>query len=165
MNKFRSAVLAAAVLATIVPAAVAYSAMMTAQDFATAAGSSDMFEIESSKMALQKSSSATVKEFAQMMIKDHTQSTANLMAAAQQDGVSVPAQMITKDVKNIDQLELATGGAFDSRYIGEQRAAHEQALALLTSYAQDGSAPALKAHAAKIAPVVEMHLEHLKSLR
>src|SRR3954470_3547507 len=145
MYKVRSAVLAA-VLATV-PAAVAYSAMMTPQDFADAAGSSDMFEIESSKMALQKSSSAAVKEFAQMMITDHTESTANLKAAAQQDGVSVPAQMITKDVKNIDQLELASGSAFDNRYIGEQQAAHQQALALLSSYAQDGSAPALKAHA------------------
>ena len=73
MNSVRSAVLAV-VLATV-PAAVAFGAMMTPQDFTTAAGSSDMFEIESSKMALKKSSSTSVKQFAEMMIKDHTAAT------------------------------------------------------------------------------------------
>jgi len=163
MNSVRSAVLAA-VLATV-PAAVAYSAMMTPQDFATAAGSSDLFEIESSKMALKKTGSASVKQFAEMMIKDHTAATADLKAAAQQDGVAVPRQMVSKDVKNIDRLEKLSGGAFDNKYITEQRAAHQQALALLAAYSKDGSAAALKAHAAKTAPVVEMHLDHLKTLR
>lgn len=163
MNSVRSAVLAA-VLATF-PAAVAYGAMMTPQDFTTAAGSSDMFEIESSKMALKKSSSTSVKQFAEMMIKDHTAATAGLKAAAEQDGVAVPRQMVSKDVKNIDRLEKLSGGAFDNKYISEQRAAHQQALALLTAYAKDGSGAALKAHAAKTEPVVEMHLDHLKTLR
>jgi len=162
MNGIRSAVFAA-VLATA-PAAVAYSAMMTPQGFAAAAGSSDMFEIESSKMALKKSGSPSVKAFAQMMIKDHTAATADLKAAAKQDGVAVPRQMVSKDVKNIDRLEKLSGGAFDKSYITEQRAAHQQALALLTGYAKDGSAAALKTHVAKTEPVVEMHLNHLKTL-
>jgi putative membrane protein len=45
---------------------------------------------------LQKAVSPEVKEFAQMMINDHTTASKNLMAAAQQDGVPVPAEMTTR---------------------------------------------------------------------
>ena len=44
-------------------------------DFVKEVAISDMFEIESSKMALKKSSSTSVKQFAEMMIKDHTAAT------------------------------------------------------------------------------------------
>ena len=147
------------------PTAAATPAAPAPQDFVDTVAASDMFEIEAAKLAQDQGTSDKVKAFAAMMIKDHTASTAGLKAAAEQDGVAVPRQMVSKDVKNIDRLEKLSGGAFDNKYISEQRAAHQQALALFTAYAKDGSGAALKAHAAKTAPVVEMHLDHLKTLR
>ena len=52
----------------------------TTQDFVTEAAQSDMFEIQSSKMALN-SADAPTKAFAQKMIDDHTKTTAELKAA------------------------------------------------------------------------------------
>src|SRR4051794_22853407 len=51
------------------------SAPQNATDFAAAAGASDMFEIQSSKMAQSQASSAKVKDFASMLVTDHTKST------------------------------------------------------------------------------------------
>ena len=47
------------------------------QDFVTEAATSDMFEIESSKLALERSEGAT-KALAQQMVADHEKTTADL---------------------------------------------------------------------------------------
>lgn len=47
------------------------------QDFVTEAATSDMFEIESSKPALERSDEAT-KAFAKQMVADHEKTTADL---------------------------------------------------------------------------------------
>jgi putative membrane protein len=123
-----------------------------------------MFEIRSSELALQKSQTDAVKEFAQMMITDHTAASKNLMAAAKQDGVAVPAEMADKHAAQVKALESAEPGAFDAAYLDAQLAGHKEALALMTGFAKDGEAAALKAHAQKTAPVVQTHLEHVEQL-
>jgi putative membrane protein len=67
-------------------------------------------EIRSSELALQKSQTAAVKQFAQMMINDHTTASKNLMAAADQDGVTVPAEMLPKHASQVKALSGADGG-------------------------------------------------------
>ncbi|PSJ56227.1 DUF4142 domain-containing protein [Pseudaminobacter soli (ex Li et al. 2025)] len=51
------------------------------QDFVTDAATSDMFEIESSELALERSDAAT-KAFAQQMIKDHAWAASSLALIA-----------------------------------------------------------------------------------
>src|SRR5688572_6146377 len=51
------------------------------QEYAAMASASDMFEIESSRLAAEKSQNAGVKELAQMLITDHEKSTADLKKA------------------------------------------------------------------------------------
>jgi putative membrane protein len=129
------------------------------------AASSDMFEIRSSELAVQKAVTPEVKAFAKMLINDHTTASKNLITAAQQDGVSVPAEMITRHSAKVGALGALSGaGGFDDRYIEEQVAAHQEALALMTSYAEAGDSPALRAHAEKTAPVIQMHLQHVQQL-
>jgi putative membrane protein len=155
---------ATAVLGMVGSIAWAQTKTLTGQDFAATAASSDMFEIRSSEVALQKSQTAAVKEFAQMMINDHTKASKELMAAAQQDGVTVPAEMTEKHATQILTLKDGSAASFDASYIKAQLAAHEEALNLMTSYAQGGDGKALKAHAQKTAPVIQMHLEHVQQL-
>ena len=163
MNFMKTAI-AAVVVSLIGSIAFAQTAKMSAQDFATMAASSDMLEIRSSELALQKSQTAAVKEFAQMMINDHTAASKNLMAAAQQDGVTVPADMLPKHASQVEALGSAAGDAFDASYIDAQVTAHQEALALMTSYAESGDAAAMKAHAQKTAPIIQMHYEHAQQL-
>jgi putative membrane protein len=155
----------AASMMIIATGSLGWSQAKTAEEFAAMAASSDMFEIQSSELALQKDVSPEVKEFAQMMINDHTTASKNLIAAAQQDGVSVPGEMTTRHTAKIGALgDLSGAGGFDAKYIDEQVAAHREALALMTAYAEGGDSPALKAHAHKTAPVIQMHFEHVQKL-
>ncbi len=162
---FARTLLAAAVFVAAGSTAWAQQADMKAQDFATMAASSDMLEIQSSQRALEAADSAAVKEFAQMMINDHTTASKDLMAAAQQDGVQVPQEMMTaKHAETLKSLEGVTGADFDASYVDAQVAAHKEALALMQSYAENGDGAALKAHAQKTAPIIQMHLEHVEKL-
>ena len=124
-----------------------------------------MFEIRSSEVALQKSQSDAVRGFAQMMINDHTAASEGLKTAAEQDGVSVPAEMLEKHATQLQTLQDAPAESFDTSYTQAQVAAHEEALALMQSYAETGEGAALKAHAAKSAPVIQMHHEHVQKLQ
>lgn len=50
-------------------------------DFVRTAALSDLFEIQSAKLALDRSSDAKVQSFAQQMLKDHQATTAQLKEA------------------------------------------------------------------------------------
>jgi len=163
--KFLRTAVAIAGMSLIGSIAWAQTAKMSAQDFTTMAASSDMFEIRSSELALQKSQKPAVKQFAQMMIKDHTTSSKNLMAAAQQDGVKVPAEMTQKHAGQFKTLSSTDAQAFDAAYVEAQLAGHQEAVMLMTSFAKTGDGGALQAHAQKTAPVVQMHLEHLQQMQ
>ena len=157
---------AAAALAFLASAAMAQMAPPPAEEFVTMAASSDMFEIQSSTSALEKAESAEVKEFAQMMIADHGKSSEELLAAVQESGLDItpPGAMAEKHKEPFDAMNAANIPDFDTAYIDAQVDAHEEAVALMQSYAEGGDNEALKAHAQKTLPVVQMHLEHVQKL-
>jgi putative membrane protein len=148
------------------PTAFAQMATPSAQEFVMMAASSDMFEIQSSTIALEKAQSEEVKEFAQQMIDDHTKASTELKAAVEssEKDLEVPESMLEKHQEQVEALNSASGSAFDAAYLEAQTAAHEEAVALMTSYAKGGEEAELKAHAAKAQPIVEMHLEHVQKL-
>lgn len=133
------------------------------QSFVNAAAASDMFEIESGKLAQTKGQSAAVKEFGGMMVRDHTKSTADLKTAAASANVTPAPQMTAKQQSDLAALQGADAN-FDTLYKQQQQAAHTQALALLRGQASGGTAAPLKAFAEKTAPVVEQHLQHVQRL-
>ena len=64
----------------------------------------------------------------------------------------------------IAQLRAERGPARDAAYVAQQKAAHRQALAVQKAYAMDGTAAPLKTIAGSIVPVVEHHIEMLKTM-
>ena len=149
-------------------AADAAAALPTdASGFAKAVAASDLFEIESAKLAADKAVSADIKSFAQQLRADHEKSSAELKAAAAKvtPTVTVAPALDPEQQAMIDQLKGATGADFDRRFIDQQTNAHQKALSLLQNYIGKGDAPALKDFAAKTATVVQDHFEHVNSIR
>ena len=136
-----------------------------AQAFVDAAAASDMFEVESSKLAETKGKDPAVKDFAAMMVKDHTKSSEELKAAAAKASPppSVAPKLSAAQQAGLDALKAA-GDDFDRLYAQKQVAAHEQALAMLRAYAEGGDAAPLKDFAGKTAPVVAGHLDAARKL-
>ncbi|MEO7240112.1 MAG: DUF4142 domain-containing protein [Sphingomicrobium sp.] len=133
-----------------------------AAGFAKAVAASDMFELESAKLALAKSPSADVKSIAQMLQREHSKSTADLKAAAGADAVT-PALDADKQAL-LDQLKPLTGVAFERAFLIQQRTAHQKALAVLQNYGQSGDNPALKDFAGTAQHVVEGHIDALNQI-
>ncbi len=134
------------------------------QDFATLVAISDMFEIESSKLAEQKADEAS-KKFAAQMISDHTKTSNELKAMAPKAKVELPAAMDSSHQEKIDKLKSLNGAEFDKEYDAMQVKAHEDAVSLFERYADGGANPELKAWAAKTLPDLKHHLDMAKALR
>ena len=129
------------------------------------AGAGDLYERQSSTVLLQSTANPKLRSFAQMMVTDHTQSTADVKAAALKAGVRpAPPTLTPKQSSDIAALRAARGPARDTLYIDQQKAAHQQALALHQDEATNGSAPSLKAAATKIVPVVRHHIDMLAGM-
>jgi putative membrane protein len=138
------------------------------QAFANAAAASDAFEIGTSQLAQAQGQSATIKKFADAMIKAHTDSTAKLKTAA---GAASPA--ITPDAMlNADQqatyekLKALNGAEFDEAYAAAQIDAHQKTLDALKANAGNKDVPqALRDFATKLIPIVTAHLNMAKGLK
>jgi putative membrane protein len=139
----------------------------SAQGFANAAAASDAFEIESSKLAATKASSAKVKAFAAQMIAAHTKSTAKLKAtAATLSPAITPDPTLAPDQQAmLDSLKAVEGTAFDTTYATNQAAAHQSTLDKLKAYAANGEEPKFKEIATGLIPTVTAHLNMAKGLK
>jgi putative membrane protein len=129
----------------------------------------NMFEIESSKLALEKASADDVKKFAQQMIDDHTKAGEDFKAALEKVETTSATKpsgsaMDARQQGMMDELKSASGDDFEAKYIKMQTDAHKEAVALFSAYANSGDDPALKEFAKKTLPTLEMHEKHVKEL-
>ena len=147
-----------AVVGTAMPA--------TGHDYATLAAGGDMYEIESSRLAIDKSQNADVKQLAQMIVTDHEKATADLKTAAgrAQPPITVVAAMNPGQQANLDMLRAADTKTFDQIYLRQQVAAHQEALAMIQAYAATGEVLPLKEHATAVAGPIQKHLGRAQQL-
>jgi putative membrane protein len=135
------------------------------EDFVLQAATSDMFEIESSKLAAERADPAT-KTFAQQMIQDHQKTAAELKQLIDSGKVkaTLPTAMTDDQKQMIDKLKGLQGEEFTKQYHSDQEEAHEDAVDLFKRYGNEGENPDLKAWAAKTLPALEHHLMMAKDL-
>jgi putative membrane protein len=135
-------------------------------EYVAKAAASDAYEIASGKLAQDKAQRAEVKSFAQMLVTDHTKSTADLKTAATSvPGARVDPAMDAEQTANMRALEAAGATDFDRLFLDQQIAAHQKALSLVQGYAQNGDTPALKSHASTVATPIQQHLQRAQELR
>ncbi len=139
----------------------------SAQDFVTKASIAGQFEIQSSKLAVQKSQNDDVKDFAQRMIDDHTAADDQLKnaVASSNTNLQISEDLDSKHQKLIAKLNSLTGVDFDKKYVSLQIKAHEKAVHLFRGYAKQNDAPALNTFAKKTLPTLQDHLTHAKQLK
>jgi putative membrane protein len=136
-----------------------------AMPYMTMASSGDLFEIESSRLALQMSQNPAVRNFAQMLIDDHTRMSTEMMTAARGAGLTPPTpQLLPHHNEMLNRLRAASATDFDMMYRQEQLTAHQEALNLHRTYAEQGDRAALKAVASRAVAPIQMHLTHAQTL-
>lgn len=137
----------------------------TAAGYVAMAQQSDLLEIESSKMALQRAQRPSVKSFATMMVNDHDKAMSKMTSAVQRAGMQTSKpQLDAQHAMKLSDLQKTSTTAFDRAYVTMQVEGHETALRLHQTYARSGDNPALKAAAAEMVPAIEKHLMEVKQL-
>lgn len=144
-------------VATVAPPAAAPSA----QEFVARAAAADAFGIASGRLAQGRARKTEVRAFAAVLAADHAGSSEKLARAVAESGYPLTVPGAAADLA---QLQTAPQADFDRRFLEAQVGAHEQALALLQTYAEDGDVPSLKAFAAEAAGGVRQHLAQARGL-
>ena len=117
-------------------------------------------EIETGKMALEKSQNDTVKKFAQHMVDDHTAALTELQALAQAKGVKLPDGTDMRHKTMAAALKLTSGNTFDTQYMKSAGVGdHQQTIELLKKTQKNAKDAELKAMATKMLPTVQDHLK------
>ncbi|WP_268796254.1 DUF4142 domain-containing protein [Sphingomonas sp. Leaf412] len=134
-------------------------AKTSAAPYVKAAGMSDLYEINSSQVAMERSQNPAIRRYAAMLIKHHQMTTASTMAAAKKAGMSPAKPMLDPGASaSVRELQTVAVANFDRTYLAQQVPAHQAALDLHMSYGRDGDQPALRASAKKAVPIVKQHL-------
>ncbi|MDB5997866.1 MAG: hypothetical protein JWP42_5002 [Pseudomonas sp.] len=142
----------------------------TSNDFVDNAAAGGIAEIETSKLAVEKSSSADIKAFANMMITDHSKANDELAAIAKKNDIEVPdSTTLVKQAK--EKILDMRDESFDAAYANNQVKAHEETIELFKKEANTVTddkvkgATDLKGFAQKMLPALEKHLAAAKQLQ
>jgi putative membrane protein len=122
-------------------------------------------EIMFSKLAQQKSSDEQIKNFAAMMVTDHTSAGDTLMAIAKNKGINLPTSPDDRHQRKYDELSKLSGTDFDKAYVKIMIDDHEGALKLMQDEAANGKDADLKAFAGKVAGTVQTHLDAINKIK
>jgi putative membrane protein len=122
-------------------------------------------EVEMARLALQKSGSDAVKQYAQKMIDDHTAANNELMQVASMKGVMLPTQPGAKHMSMMAKMQRLSGMEFDMMYVKEAGVkAHQEMERLFMRESMSGKDMDARAFAAKTLPAVRMHLQMARDM-
>ena len=128
-------------------------------------------DIDAGKLAKSKAHAKQVKDFAQLMITDHTavnKSAAELVTKLKVKPEDNPTSESLKKggQDNVAKLKKLDGAAFDRAYVDHEVTYHETVLdALDKTLIPSATNDELKALMVKVRPAFVAHLEHAKQLQ
>ena len=134
------------------------------RSFVTGAAQGGMIEIQSSKVAKSTSKNDDILKFAKQMISDHKKADDQLKSIAKKLNISVPSKLDPEHQAEVDQLKKADKSDFDQKFVAVQDKAHNEAVNLFQTEADNGENAQLKAFAQKTLPVLQGHLSEVKAL-
>ncbi|HEX8301567.1 DUF4142 domain-containing protein [Sphingomonas sp.] len=137
-----------------------------ARAYVMKAGASDLYEIRSSRIALQKSRNREVRALATMLISHHQMTTRDVTAAARRDRLRpMPPMLEPHQRAMINELNRTGRGGFDRAFLDQQRTAHQEALQLHMNFSERGNAQALRRAAATAVPIIQRHIDRIEAIR
>src|SRR6266705_5310978 len=110
-----------------------YSVSASDKNFVNDILSDGMAEVETGKLAKEYAASPDVKQFAQMMIDDHTKAGDQLKQIAKTYAIPQDAKIDDKHQKLMDKLSELNGTEFDKEYMSAMVDDHEDAVRDLRS--------------------------------
>jgi len=125
---------------------------------------SGMAEVEISKVAAEKATSDSVKQFAQKVVDERSKANDELKQIASKQGITVPDALDAKYQNKMDKLAQLSGVNFDREYLKDEVKDQQSDLREYQREAQGGNDPEIKSFASKIAPSIDQSARTAKNL-
>jgi putative membrane protein len=134
----------------------------------------NQMEITLGKEAERVSKTEAVKQYGQMLVKDHTENDKKLMALAKKRGQTIPAEKPMTDADKQDKADAKTaemklkkmkGSEFDAAYIQEMITGHEKQLAKADSMLSEVKDSELADTLRAMKPTLQMHADHAREIQ
>lgn len=132
--------------------------------FATTAANDGMAEVNIGKMAQEKALSARIKNFATMMVNDHSKAGDELASIAKAKNITLPAMPDMDAKKMTNDMATKSGKDFDKAYVEGMLEGHKKAVKLFEDASKNCTDPDLKAFAIKTLPTLKMHLDSIQAI-
>ncbi|WP_419802017.1 DUF4142 domain-containing protein [Mucilaginibacter sp.] len=123
-----------------------------------------MLEVQMGTLAQRNALNQQVKEFGEMMVKDHQKADGELKSIANGKKLGVPQSLGKEFQDRVDSMALKTSVAFDLKYMDIMVAAHKKDVADFEKATTELKDPDLKAFAVKTLPTLKMHLSAAEKL-
>jgi putative membrane protein len=134
-------------------------AALSARDrtFMKNAAQSNVAEVLTGQLALQRADSASVRQLAQMLISEHGQANAQLKQVAAQHRFTLPGQPGPRQKALFNRLARLSGAAFDRAYLSGQIQSHLQSIALYQNQIRGGKDEHAVGYARATLPRIQNH--------
>ena len=121
-------------------------------------------EITLGQLAQQKATTPEVKEFGEVMVRDHTKANEELKGIAAKHNIELKADL-SDDHKDLrERLAKLSGSEFDREYMKAMVDDHEEAVDNAKEKAEKSDNPEIKQWASKTLPTLEQHLERARQI-
>jgi putative membrane protein len=151
------------ILASALPL-VAYAADNPDSSFFKNIAEAGLAEVSDATLATQSATDPKLKDFAAMMIKDHSAANDKLSALAGTKDITLPTSPSVSEMATHAKLKLESGDTFDKAYIKDQVSAHRAAIRLLRKEIATGQDADAKAFAKSVLPTVQGHLKAINAI-
>jgi putative membrane protein len=128
------------------------------KEFVLAAADGGMLEVMLGELAVKNATIPKFKEFAKMMIKDHTKVNGELKALAGKKQITIPSSLSTAKQQVYDSLAATSGEQFDMLYMNIMIASHEETVGIFQTESSGGKDMDLKKWAGLKIPALKHHL-------
>ena len=134
-------------------------------EFAMKAANGGMMEIDLARWAQEHAGSAKIKEFATMMVADHSIANEQLKTIAVSKNMSLPATVEGEMKQHMDEIMAIKGAAFDKAYVNMMVADHNKDVADFDKASKELPDVELRNFAARTLPVLQKHQAAIISLK
>jgi len=133
-------------------------------DFFVKAADGGMAEVAAGKLAQEKATNPKVKEFAGMMVSDHTGANAGLKDLATKKNVTLPDTVSNDHKESAADLAKKAGKDFDKAYMKMQVKDHEKTINLFEKCSKNTKDSDVKSFVDATLPKLKSHLDAAKSI-
>jgi putative membrane protein len=135
------------------------------RNFVISAEEDNIKERNLARVVLDKSSNRDVRDYAQMLVDDHTKALRELVDLMTQKGISQPNGLADVKHEALGELNKFSGREFDHEFINLMVNDHEKAVAKFSKEQDAAQDAAIKKYAKDVLPVLEKHLTRARELQ